>query len=93
MLSARAFDAEEALRLGLIARVVPHDTLETAAGEAAEQVLRTAPSARLHVKRMLHAHYGQIDTSTMFWALEHSPEPREGMQAFMEKRTPSWNRY
>lgn len=92
MLSARTFDAEEALRLGLIARVVPHETLETAAKETAEQVLRTAPSARLHVKRMLHAGYGQIDTSTMFWALEHSPEPREGMHAFMEKRAPSWNR-
>jgi hypothetical protein len=26
----------------------------------------------------------------MFGALEHSPEPREGMLAFMEKRPPSW---
>jgi enoyl-CoA hydratase len=26
----------------------------------------------------------------MFWALAESPEPREGMQAFMEKRAPSW---
>jgi hypothetical protein len=26
----------------------------------------------------------------MFWALEESPEPREGMQAFMEKRPPNW---
>ena len=34
--------------------------------------------------------YGLVDYQTMFWALEHSPEPREGMQAFMEKRSPNW---
>jgi enoyl-CoA hydratase len=26
----------------------------------------------------------------MFWSLQHSPEPREGMKAFMEKRQPNW---
>ena len=31
-----------------------------------------------------------IDYQTMFWGLEHSPEPREGMTAFMEKRKPNW---
>lgn len=90
LLSARRFDAHEALRHGLIARVVPHDELRAAAIEAAHQVLRTAPAARMHVKRMLNERYGHIDYPTMFWALEHSPEPREGMQAFMEKRPPSW---
>lgn len=90
MLSARVFDAPEAVRLGLVARVVAHESLEAGAREAAEQVLRTAPTARLHVKRMLHSHYGAVDSTTMFWALEHSPEPREGMRAFMEKRAPSW---
>jgi enoyl-CoA hydratase/carnithine racemase len=90
LLSARPFDAAEAQRLGVISRVVPHDELRAAAVEAAHQVLRTAPSARTHVKRMLNERYGPIDYQTMFWALEHSPEPREGMQAFMEKRPPSW---
>jgi enoyl-CoA hydratase/carnithine racemase len=90
LFSARPFDAAEAQRLGVISRVVPHDALHAAAREAAAQVLRTAPSARAHVKRMLNERYGQIDYQTMFWALEQSPEPREGMQAFMEKRPPSW---
>jgi enoyl-CoA hydratase/carnithine racemase len=90
LLSARTFDAAEAQRIGLIARVVPHDELREAAVAAAKQVLRTPPSARTHVKRMLNERYGFIDYQTMFWALEHSPEPREGMQAFMEKRPPSW---
>ena len=39
---------------------------------------------------MLNDRYGLIDYQTMFAALERSPEPGEGMQAFMEKRSPSW---
>lgn len=90
MLSGRRFDAAEALRLGVISRVVAHEGLREAAVEAAHQVLRTPPMARMHVKRMLNEHYGAIDYQTMFWALEESPEPREGMRAFMEKRAPDW---
>ncbi len=90
LLSARRFDAAEALRIGLISRVVPHDDLPLAALEAAHQILQTAPDARTHVKRMLNERYGDIDYQTMFWSLEHSDEPREGMTAFMEKRPPRW---
>jgi enoyl-CoA hydratase/carnithine racemase len=90
LLSARSFDAAEAQRLGVISRVVPHDELRAAALEAARQVLRTAPEARAQVKRMLNERYGSIDYQTMFGALAHSDEPREGMLAFMEKRPPSW---
>jgi enoyl-CoA hydratase/carnithine racemase len=90
LLSARRFDAAEAVRLGLISRLVAHEELRAAAVEAARQVLQTAPDARMHVKRMLNQRYGVVDYQTMFWALEHSAEPREGMQAFMEKRPPSW---
>ena len=90
LLSARRFDAAEALRIGLVSRVVPHDELRERALDAAWEVLQTAPDARVQVKRMLNERYGSIDYQTMFWALEHSPEPREGMQAFMEKRQPSW---
>ena len=90
LLSARRFDAAEAQRLGVISRVAPHDELRAAAREAAHQVLQTSPEARMQVKRMLNQRYGDIDYQTMFWALDHSPEPREGMAAFMEKRPPSW---
>src|SRR6476659_4304685 len=76
LLSARRFDAEEAVRLGVISRMVPHDDLRDAALDAARQVLQTSPDARVHVKRMLNERYGTIDYQTMFWALEHSLEPR-----------------
>ncbi len=90
LLSGRTFGADEALRIGVLSRVVPHDDLRGAALDAARQVLRTAPAARAQVKRMLNERYGLIDYQTMFWALAHSAEPREGMRAFMEKRPPAW---
>jgi enoyl-CoA hydratase/carnithine racemase len=90
LFSARRIDAEEALRIGLISRVVPHDELRDAALEAARQVLRTAPFARMQVKRMLNERYGNVDLQTFGWALDESDEPREGMRSFMEKRPPSW---
>jgi enoyl-CoA hydratase/carnithine racemase len=90
LLSARRFDANEAVRLGVITRVVPHEQLRAAAIQAVGEILQTGPLARMHVKRMLNDRYGLIDYQTMFGSLEGSPEPREGMQAFMEKRAPTW---
>jgi enoyl-CoA hydratase len=90
LFTGRNFDATEALRIGLLSRVVPHDDLPSAAVEAAQQVLRTAPTARAQVKRMLNERYGHVDYHTMFWAIENSSELRDGMRAFMEKRPPPW---
>ena len=90
LLSARRFDAEEAVRLGVISRVVPHDQLRDAAVQAVTEILQTGPLARMHVKRMMNDRYGLIDYQTMFASLEESDEPREGMLAFMEKRPPRW---
>ncbi len=90
LLSARRFDATEAQRLGVISRVAPHDQLREAALQAVREILQTPPTARMHLKRMLNDRYGLIDYQTMFWALEESDEPSEGMRAFMEKRPPNW---
>ncbi|EME14364.1 enoyl-CoA hydratase/isomerase family protein [Rhodococcus triatomae] len=90
LLTARRFDAAEAQRLGVISRIVPHDDLRVAALTAAREILQTAPEARVQVKRMLNERYGLVDHQTMNAALETSPEPREGMRAFMEKRPPNW---
>jgi len=90
LLTGRTLDADEAVRHGLISRVVPHDELRIEARTAAMQVLHTGPESRVNVKRMINERYGLIDYQTMFWTLGHSAEPREGMTAFMEKRKPSW---
>lgn len=90
LLSARTIDAAEAERIGLLSRVVPHEKLREEALKAACEVLRTAPEARAHVKRMLNQQYAPIDYETMFASLAYGAEPREGMRAFMEKRQPNW---
>lgn len=90
LLSARRLDAPEAVRIGLISRMVPHDELRDKAVRAVGEILQSGPLARTNVKRMLNDRYGLIDYQTMFASLDESPEPREGMQAFMEKRAPAW---
>lgn len=90
LLSARKIDAAEALRIGLVSRVVPHGDLREEALKAAREILQTAPEARAHTKRMLNQQYAAIDYETMFASLQYGREPREGMRAFMEKRDPDW---
>ena len=90
LLSARTIDAAEAHRIGLVSRVVPHEQLRAEALKAAVQVLKTAPEARAHVKRMLNQQYAAIDYETMFTSLAVGTEVREGMRSFMEKRQPNW---
>ena len=90
MLTGRTLDAEEARRIGLITRVVPHEALREEAVAAAESILRTAPEARLHVKRILNERYGRVDRMTMDWSLFRGPAAREAMRAFAEKRAPDW---
>jgi enoyl-CoA hydratase/carnithine racemase len=90
LLTGRTLDAAEALRMGLVSRVVPHERLREEAVEAAESILRTAPEARLHVKRILNERYGRVDRMSMDWSLFRGPEAREGMRAFAEKRAPGW---
>jgi enoyl-CoA hydratase/carnithine racemase len=88
--TARVFDAHEALRMGLIARVVPHEKLLEVAREVAERILLTAPEARMNVKRIINDRYGKQDRMSMDWSLFRGPEAREGMAAFAEKRSPAW---
>ncbi|HUD27808.1 MAG TPA: enoyl-CoA hydratase/isomerase family protein [Novosphingobium sp.] len=90
LLTARRLDAVEAHAMGLFSRLVPHDDLEAEARRAAVEILRTAPEARAHTKRMLNQQYAAIDHETMFTSLAFGREPREGMRAFMEKRDPDW---
>ncbi|TAL00315.1 MAG: enoyl-CoA hydratase/isomerase family protein [Rhodospirillaceae bacterium] len=89
MFTGRRLNAEEAVRHGLVSRMVPHDTLEVAAEQAAREILQSAPEARMQFKRIVNAGYGMIDEMT-FAASLASAECREGMTAFAEKRSPNW---
>jgi enoyl-CoA hydratase/carnithine racemase len=89
MFSGRRIDAREAVRIGLIARMVDHEDLEGAATNAMGEILRTAPAARLQFKRMVNAQYGLVDEVTFAQSVGSS-EVIEGFRAFTEKRSPSW---
>ena len=89
MFTGRAIDAAEAVQIGLIARVVPHDTVRDAAAAVARDVLQTAPRARFQWKRLVNEGYGPIDEMTFNDSIR-SDECVEGFQAFTEKRAPGW---
>jgi enoyl-CoA hydratase/carnithine racemase len=89
LMTGRRIDADEAVRIGLVSRVVPHDDLRDAALGAVADLLRAAPNARSRVKALINARYGVIDDITFYVSLE-SDEIVEGFRAFTEKRAPSW---
>jgi enoyl-CoA hydratase len=89
LMTGRVVDAADALAWGLVSRVVPHDTLLDEATQVLEQCCRTAPGARVDVKRVFHEYYGEYDRMAMDASLA-GPEPAEGWAAFREKRSPSW---
>lgn len=95
-MSGRRFDAEEAVRLGLLARAVPADALDRAVEAEVAPYLSCAPGAVARSKALLRSLGPRIDTAT----IEHSiaalaeaweqPEAHEGVAAFFDKRRPGW---
>lgn len=91
LFTGRELDASEALSMGLVGQVVPHDELDEAVASVLGQIGATGPAARSAVKRDLNARLPQPDVSLFFTAIR-SPEMVEGMAAFIEKRRPDWPR-
>jgi enoyl-CoA hydratase/carnithine racemase len=91
LFTAEAFGAEEARRLGLIGKVVPHEALNEAADSILAAVRSTGPRARAWVKDEMNRRLVQPDVGAFKRALL-SPEMVEGMKAFLEKRAPIWPR-
>jgi len=89
LFTAQYIDAQEALAMGLISRVVPHDQLETAVAETIAWIRQTGPRARTALKRDMNRHLPVIDYP-MFAESLVSDEVREGFAAFVEKRPPRW---
>jgi 2-(1,2-epoxy-1,2-dihydrophenyl)acetyl-CoA isomerase len=89
--------AERAERLGLVNRVVPASELEPTARALAGQIAAGPPGAIRATKRALRqsphatlAELLQMETSAQLDAFR-SPDFREGITAFLEKRTPHFN--
>lgn len=89
------FGAEDALRIGLVQRVVPSDGLDAAVDDAVADLLRCAPGALAAIKRlpaMVSGDPAAARAATMDLLVERlaSDEGREGLRAFLEKRPAAW---
>jgi len=96
LLSGRIFGAEEAQRLGLVNTIVPPDQLLTRARELATALLANSPASLLRTKQLLVAFSaGELDRQISLAveansAIRATPDFREGLAAFLEKRAPNW---
>jgi len=91
--SGRSFDASEAMRLGLVHRVVPADRLDEAVDDAVGAFLAGGPQAIAASKRLLREATASLhlpDLAHRITSARMSDEGREGLDAFLEKRSPSW---
>ncbi len=96
LLTGDMIDAEEAYRLGLVNKVVPHDRLMDEARELAKKILSKGPVSIRMVKECVNrGMQTDIDTAGAFEADAFglcfaSGQTREGMIAFLEKRKPEF---
>ncbi len=95
-MSGRRFDADEAVRLGLLACAVPEAELDAAVAAEVAPYLDCAPGAVARAKALLRGFGPRIDAEVIettiaalaeCWAGEEAPE---GITAFFDKRTPRW---
>ena len=97
MLTGRIFDAEEALRIGLVVDVVEPEKLMEAALSKAQEVIRNTPFGIALTKEAMWtaleipALQSAIDLENRQQILSsHTADARESMQAFVEKRSPKY---
>jgi 2-(1,2-epoxy-1,2-dihydrophenyl)acetyl-CoA isomerase len=94
--SAELIPADEALRLGLFSRVVPHDQLETATREVALSLAAKPPKALALAKKAIYASDRRTLDDQLDMELAHqlacfqSDDAKEGLAAFLEKRAPEF---
>lgn len=92
----RQYDAEEALEMGLINKIVPHDELENEGVQWAQEILAQSPIA---IRLMKSSFNAELDGLAGITELAHnatmlfymSDEGKEGRDAFLEKRDPRYS--
>lgn len=97
-LSAERFDAAEAWRLGLVHDLgSTHDDMDEKIGTIIDAMLACGPVAQREAKELIRAVAQRPvtseviqDTAERIARVRSSPEGREGVGAFLEKRRASW---
>jgi enoyl-CoA hydratase/carnithine racemase len=99
LLSGRLVRAPEALAMGLVSQVVPDAELLPAAQRLAREIAReAAPVAVALTKQLIWRFLSEpdpaaaerLDGQVFGWATQ-SPDAKEGIRAFLEKRAPRWS--
>ena len=96
LLTGRLIEAAEARELGMINEIVPHDQLMRRAKELAEVLIAASPSSVTRAKRLLvSAAAASLDADLERAVLENArmrctPDFKEGLASFLEKRKPIW---
>jgi enoyl-CoA hydratase len=94
--SGRVLSADQALRVRLLNRVVPQESLQAEAMQMAETMARQAPMAIACAKRSMNsARALDMDSASeleadLFALCFSTEDQREGMAAHLEKRTPAF---
>jgi methylglutaconyl-CoA hydratase len=96
-LSAEVFDAEEALRIGMLSVLVPAAELDATIEGLLQHLLAGGPQAHAKIKNLIRAVAGRpldeplmADTAQRIAEIRVSPEGREGIASFLDKRKASW---
>lgn len=96
-LTAERIDAAEALRIGLLHVLVEEARLDEAIGGIVDQLLQAGPKAQSAAKHLIASVVNRPidrrlveDTADRIARIRVSPEGKEGVNAFLEKRPPSW---
>jgi enoyl-CoA hydratase len=96
ILSGETITAEDALRMGLVQKVVPAETLMEEVMKLATRMASNGSHAIRMAKEIIRKgrettlHDGSNLESEAFSKLFDYPSTKEGMKAFLEKRKPNW---
>ncbi len=96
LFTAELIEAGRAREIGLINRVVPPNELENETQKFVDAVLQGAPGALASTKKLIEALWSSSVKEDIERALQHhmeareSAEAKEGIAAFLEKRSPNW---
>lgn len=96
LLSGRIISAQESFKLGLVTEIVPPEKLLDRAQEIAATLIASSPTSLARTKRLLlqfdeKSIEEEIDLAVREnAAIRSTPDFREGVTSFLEKRPPKW---